>query len=166
MQGHQGRARAVKFTTSGACVRTCFIAFFAVFSILICASDATRAQPTFPKDATGYVWDSAGTPLEGAQITVNLKNNQFIKYTQTDTTDSAGEYYVSFAACEQGWTIEAIATYNSNQETNSTTADGSSLQWVNVTFPFEIPQFGNLVGFAGAAFFIGVVAVLFIKRKK
>jgi len=50
------------------------------------------AQPTFPKVVTGYVWDSAGTPLEEADITVNLKNGPLIKYMQTDATDSSGEY--------------------------------------------------------------------------
>ena len=146
-------------------LRDVSIVFLVTMTVLILSLNGTMAQPTFPKAVTGYVWDSAGAPLEYADITVNLKNGKLIKDTQTDATDSSGEYSVSFSSCEDGWVIEVIATYNSNQETNSTAADSSSLQWVNVTFPFEIPVFGNLLGFLIAGGLLGTIVAVSLRRK-
>lgn len=64
-----------------------------------------------------------------------------------------------------GNTIEVIATYNSNQEINSTIADDSGSQTVNVTFTFEIPQFGDMMGLYIVMIIVGVIAVASLRKK-
>ena len=118
----------------------------------------------FVKPVTGYVWDSAGTPLEGADVTVNIRRpDTSIRATMTDQTGSDGEYEVTFASddWEVGDTVEAISNYLGNQESNSTgplTED--PFQWLNVSYTFEIPEFGDTTGLMITGALLGAVAVI------
>ena len=119
---------------------------------------------TFPKLVYGYVWDAAGTPLEDADVTVNIKRpDTTIRSTLTDTTLSGGDYMVSFSQedWEIGDTIEVISTYHGNQESNTTdpiSAEGP--QMVNISYAFEIPEFGSSAGILITGALLGAVAVV------
>jgi hypothetical protein len=123
----------------------------------------SEAQSTYPKPVRGYVWDSEGTLISGADVTVNIKQGVVIRSTLTDTTDSVGLYAVSFLAADWdvGDTIEVIASFSSQQTPpNSTAATSALVQWINVTAPFEIPEFGSMAGFIVTGGLLGAVAVV------
>ena len=125
-----------------------------------------------PQDITvrGYVWDSQHRDVEGADVVVNIKDGATIISTDSDTSDVNGFYSVMFLAADWsvGNTIEVIFTFESKQDTNWTTAVDAAIQYVNMTYDFEIPEFGSLLGLALAAVVLGVVgtaAVVLWKRK-
>lgn len=118
----------------------------------------------FPKLVTGYVWDSAGTPLEGADVTINIKKpDESIRATETNQTDSNGQYVVTFSP--EDWevddTVETISTYLGHQESNSTgPLTDDPIQWINVSYTFEIPEFGNTTGLMITGALLGAIAVI------
>lgn len=141
-----------------------------VFTLTVVAmmiAPAIVSGASGPKQVRGYVWDSAGRDVEGADVTVNIRDPD-IRATLSDTTDATGYYSVTFGPSDWdiGDTIEVIATYLSNQETNSTSANSNPFQWVNVTYTFEIPEFGSIVGFLVAGSLLGIVATVFLVRKR
>lgn len=126
-----------------------------------------------PKQVRGYVRDVDGRLIEGIPVTVNVRwasDDDTIRSTLTDTSDSDGYFSVSFGPSDwdEGDRIQVIATHGTNQPSNSTFADGLPYQWCNVTFPYAIPEFGSYIGFAIAGGLIAAVAVVFLvsKRKK
>lgn len=99
-----------------------------------------------PKQVRGIVWDAVYNELEGADVIVTIRDPS-IRATLSDITDANGYYSVTFGPSDWdiGNTIEVNATYDSNQETNSTSAIDSPSQWVNVTIAgFVIPEFGDI----------------------
>lgn len=125
-----------------------------------------------PQDMSvrGYVWDSEYRDVEGASVVINIKDGETVRSTDSDTSDANGFYSVMFAAAEWevGDTIEVIFTFESRQDTNWTTAIDATIQYVNMTFSFEIPEFGSLLGLALAAIALGVVgtAAVVVWKKK
>lgn len=125
-----------------------------------------------PQDISvrGYVWDSQYRDVEGADVVINIKDGETVRSTDSDISDVNGYYSVMFAAAdwEVGDTIEVIFTFESKQDTNWTTATDDVAQYVNMTFGFEIPEFGSLLGLALAAVALGVVgtAAMVIWKKK
>lgn len=119
-----------------------------------------------PKAVRGYVWDNAGRPLNGAHVLVEILVDSTTTVRTSDTYDTGadGFYSVLFGNFdwELGDTIRVTATYNSNQRTNSTTATSAPIQFVNVTFPFEISQFGDWVGLAISGGAVAAVALVIV----
>jgi LPXTG-motif cell wall-anchored protein len=139
-----------------------------MLAMLISASSASAE--TFPKIVDGHVYDSVGTPLENAYVTVKIlrASDNTTRATLNDWTDEAGFYTVTFDGVywDVGDTIQVIAEYNSDQRSNSTLADGAPVQTIDVKFPYEIPEFGaywtTLLGLAGA----GAIGAVFLVRKR
>jgi hypothetical protein len=124
-----------------------------------------------PKVIRGYTWDNAARPLEGTDVVIEVWTPlSVLRHTESTTTDETGFYSFTMSSFDGDWsdgdTFKIIATYSGNQRTESLLDDGSALQWINVTFPFEIPQFGSLLGFSVAAGGIGLVAMVFVARRK
>ncbi len=139
------------------------VSFAIVAAVLLVAGNS--AAEIYPKGVRGYVWDSEGRAVEAADVTVNIKDGATVVATLTDVTDAVGYYSVTAdpADWEVGYTIEVIAEFNSNQESNSTVAlsfEDAPYQWVNVTFTFEIPEFGGMTGLLVAGGAIGAVAAV------
>jgi len=139
-----------------------------IIALIVVSSNASAASG--PKVVRGYVWDSVGRTVEDADVTVNIRYaaGDAVRSTLSDTTDSSGFYSVTFGPSDWdiGDRIEVIATYNAAQESNSTTAIDSPLQYVNVTYSFEIPEFGSMVGFLASAGIIGIVGWVAIRKKE
>ena len=149
------------------CVATLFVTAMALTIIaLLPASDVAAA--THPTSVLGTVRDSAGTPVPDASVTVNMKDGETIVSTKSETTDQDGEYSVLFLETEWevGHTIEVIATYHSKQESESQPAVDEMVQIVDVQFNFEIPDFGNEIGFLVAGGLLGLAAAAIILRKR
>lgn len=118
------------------------------------------------KVVMGVVRDVAANPLVGADVTVSMMDGNTVIATKSAQTDSSGSYSVSFewSEWEPGYTIEATAEYNSLQEVTDSAADASSPQQVDIAYPFEIAQFGSLIGFLAAAALVGIVGAVLVRR--
>ena len=90
------------------------------------------------------------------------------KSSHSDTTNTLGRYTTTFGGTEwsDGWTINVSATYNSQTETNNAICDDAPIQTVDVTFTFEIPEFGTMLGIVVAGLALGIVAVAVLSRKQ
>lgn len=118
-----------------------------------------------PKVVRGYIRDNEGTVLQNADVTINiLYPDTSLRSTLSDTSDSSGFYSVTFGNSDWdiGNTIQVIATYSSNQERNSTLANANPVQYVNVTYPYVIDEFGSALGLIMAGGAIAAVAAVFL----
>jgi hypothetical protein len=156
-------------------VSALFVVSLFVLGALALVADNSEAA-LFPKNVRGYVKDNVGNPVQNAPVTINIRwayDNDIIRATYTATTGTDGLYSKSVlgADWDVGDLIEVIATnpHNSDQEDNSALADNTAMQYIDVTFPYEIPEFG--IGFLGlvlagaAAAAVGVALLVFWKRK-
>ena len=139
------------------------------FVAMLVSASFVSAGPG-PKTVRGYVKDNMGNPVEGASVLVEIvAPDSHVRTSGTDTSISTGLYSVMFGGSdyEVGDTIRVTSTYHSDSRVGSTIATLAPIQYVNITYPYEIPQFGSWVGFAVAGGILAVVAVVFIgKRKK
>lgn len=142
-----------------------------VIAVFMLANVANAAL--WPKNVRGWIRDNEGNPVNGASVTINIRweSDDTIRSTYTATSGSDGFYSKSVLASDwdEGDTIQVIATYKSSQQSNETVADANPVQFVNVTYPFAIPEFGpSFVGLIAAGAAIGGVAVallVYFKRK-
>jgi hypothetical protein len=118
-----------------------------------------------PKVVRGYVYDSDGRPVQGANVTITA-------YYDSTGSDGFYTYTFSFTSWEIGDTIQTTGKYSAYETTNSTVAVESStmpIQFVNVTLSFQIPEFSGML-FSSASFTIltlaAIVCVLARKRTK
>jgi hypothetical protein len=119
----------------------------------------------------GYIWDYAHNPVPGADVTVTTLNGETPIHSHTATSDQNGFYNTIFLASE--WdvdcTIEVVAVFDgAPQGDNSATANLDHIQYVDVTFLFEIPQFSNMTGLlltSGVLGAVGAVAVVWRKKR-
>lgn len=124
------------------------------------------------KIINGYVKDSAGRILAGANVFLEVWTpSHTLRFSDSYTADENAYYSFTLSSFDNefldGDTFEVTATYNSNQQNVSQVDDLGPLQWINITYPYEIPQFGSLLGFGIAAGAVGLVAMVFlVKRKK
>jgi hypothetical protein len=87
------------------------------------------------------------------------------------STNSTGGYRHTFAASD--WEINdkinVTTDFSGNVANNWTTATNSAGDWVNVTYTYEIPEFGSSTGLlvaAGAIGLVACVALLWTRRKQ
>lgn len=147
------------------------LAVFAVVAVAMVLSSGF-ASAAGVKVIRGYTKDNAGHPLQGTNVVIEVRTPaDALRFTDSTTTDVNGFYSFTLSSIDGNWndgdTFKIIATYSGNQRIVSEVDNGTPLQWLNVTYPFEIPQFGSLLGFGIAAGAVGLVAMVFIvKRKK
>lgn len=171
LQGRKSMAYSALYRhrKAGFAVSFCIVMVGLVLLSVTITSDNVAAG-TGPKGVVGIVRDSVGRLLEGAVVTVNMFNGAgpAIRDTQTDTTDIDGQYSVSFDLNDWfvGDTIQVIAICEGAEEENSTTADDSPFQQVDVTYAFEIPEFGSLAGILISAGILGIIASVALRKRK
>jgi hypothetical protein len=127
----------------------------------------------WPKNVRGYIWDSIGRPVPNTPVTINIlrQSDSSVRATSSVTAGEDGFYSHSFLGSDwdPGDTIQVIATHNTDQRTNSTVATVDAIQFVNVTFPYEIPEFGpswiGLLAAGGSVAVVGIALLVFWKRK-
>jgi len=148
-----------------------FAVAFLVASI-VAPTGASAAPGTFPKIVRGWIWDSAHNPVNNAQVTVQSVNGTTVLDTNTTTTNAAGWYSVGFNPGKWdtwlGNRFNITATCPSGQERNFTAVTNAVFQYLNVTYTFEIPEFGNTVGLLATAGILGgvaAVAVVCVRRR-
>ncbi len=141
--------------------------------VMMFSANLASAGPG-PKSVRGYIWDNMGNRVEGAHVLVEIINpgNGQVKISDTFDSDSNGFYSVMFGPFdwEVGDTIKVTATYNSVPRSNTTSADANAIQFVDVTFPFEIPQMGGgwlgLLVSGGAVAAVALVIMGMPKKKR
>ena len=126
-------------------------------------ADNASAGPG-PLVVYGYVYDSGGTPVEGAGVVVEVLESGA---TLSDTTDSLGRYDVSFTLSDWdvGDTVETTATFGSLVDSEIAVASFATLQ-IDVTFAYAIPEFGSFFGVVVATVLMGSVAVISMRRQR
>jgi len=107
------------------------------------------------KIVTGHVYDSVGTPVAGADVTVNMKNGMIVRKTLTNITSATGSYRVTFSDLDwaEGDTIEVIADIDDPTNSSTATANPNPSQIIDVNLSIEIPElqtYSAVVLFAGA----------------
>lgn len=124
------------------------IIVLAAASLVAFNSSSAYVAGTGPKIVRGYVWDSVGNPVEGANVTVDIMNGPSVRSTLNDTSNATGLYSVTFDPSDwyEDDGIEISAELGIYVGTNSTTANAAAAQWVNATMGFVIPEFDSLFG--------------------
>ena len=147
----------------------------AVLLMAVLASSSQTSAGDGLKIVRGWIWDDAGNNVTGASVVVNIiAPDTSTRATDSELSDADGWYSITFGPSdwEIGDTIQVICTYESSQEDEEIAAissAGSPYQYVNITFPFEIPQFGSLLGTmitVGAVGAVGAIFVVYSKRRK
>ena len=152
---------------SGARIATYLIACAVLVACLaMIMPRGVSAKPGFVI-VDGTVTDSAGRPMVGVHVVVVMKNGTTLLDTQTSTTDSDGLYTVNLGLdmWAPGFNVISTATFNSVQITDNATVGEDPFLTIDLQYPFEIPQFGSILGFVAAAGLIGAVAVVFLAKK-
>ena len=112
----------------------------------------------------GYITDSTGTLVEGADVAVTI--------VQTSTTlhcvtGSDGFYQVEFSESE--WNdnddITVIATFGGQATETGVCDQDTTFSQIDVQFTFEIPEFGSAMGSVVVIAALAVVAVVFVWKR-
>jgi hypothetical protein len=158
----------LKITARGNKRLMALLAFELVALVAIVAIVGHVARPAVsgPVNLTvyGFVKDNAGNPVDGAGVVVTDVQTTA---SQATTTDSSGFYIVEFdlAQWNVGDTIRVVATFNSVQEENTTTASDLGTEQVDINYTTEIPEFGSVAGSLVAVIAVAGVATLFVWKK-
>ena len=164
MSGLRTVGRSVK-DPRGFVVVSLMVVLLVVSSGLMLGSRRGEAG-LWPVEVRGYVEDLAHNKIQGANVTVEMVNTASV-VTATrwfDSTPSSGLYTVSFegAYWDPGYTIRVTARYGSDTGQSSATATIDAIQWVNVTIPIVIPEFGGLLGLSMPFVTFGMIAMFVV----
>jgi hypothetical protein len=127
-------------------------------------------QPLVPLTIAGHVYDLAGQPLEGATVVITVVETGA---TTSGTTNALGAYTampdIPMDKYDLGYTLRAVATYNSAQETVNVIVDQDmhdfGLAVIDIHYTYEIPEFGSGIGLAFAFVAIAAIAVVLLGRR-
>jgi hypothetical protein len=132
------------------------------------SDNASAEGPTYVR---GHVYGHDGNPVSGAQVVV-----KFLGETKTwsGSTDSNGLYDTRSAPSTTwgpgewkiGDTIEVTVTYNSEVEVATKLAVDFAFQTVDVHYELTIPQLGGFVGSLVVAATVGIVAIVFVQKRR
>jgi len=159
---------AVLFNSgSGARIATYLIACAVLVACLAMIMPRGVSANIGPYVVSGTVTDSAGRPISGADVVAVMKNGTTTVDSQSFKTGGDGVYSITLATdmWKPGFTVTSTATFNSAQVSSTITVTDDPFPTINLQFPFEIPQFGSVLGFVAAATLVGIVAVVFLAKK-
>lgn len=121
---------------------------------------------------TGKVW-YMGEVVVGASVTVSMYDGGELRSSDSDVTDSLGEYWVTFSNAPMsslpwavGDTIIVVAEHDSLEGSNSDIAEDSIMHEIDVTLGTVIPEFGDLGAIAPVAGVLGMFMAFFFARKR
>ena len=136
--------------------------------LLMIAAPAVRGDFVGTFIVDGTVRDNAGRPMQDVPVVVVSKHGETVVSTVYGVTDESGFYTVTLPTqtVDYDHTIIATATYDGNQESEQAVPVDEFGLTIDLQFPFEIPQFGTILGFLAAAAVVGAVAVYLLPRKR
>jgi len=147
-----------------------FLVLAIPFAVMVGSQDSA-ANSIWPLIVRGYIEDSEGNKIEGANVTIEMVNETSGLVTKTyyvDSTPASGAYLVTFNGGEwdPGDTIRVTATFGFMQDENTTIALNVAVQWVNVTLYPAIPEFGSIFGVSTSIITIGLIAMVVATYRK
>lgn len=125
------------------------------------------------KTIQGHIQDTIGTPLSGADVTIEIwggfwPDQDFLRTTSSTVSDAYGNYEVTINS--NYWdphnTIKVIVTYGPDEGTRSVEANDQEYQTVDVTISVAIPEFSNLPGLLVAICGCAVSVLLLGARRR
>ena len=126
------------------------------------------------KTISGYVYDLASQPINGASVVVEIWGGSWpdmtiVRFSDTKSTDLWGYYEVIVDA--NFWdphnTIIVTVTYESSEKTRIVEADADQYQSVDVSMPITIPELGAPANLTLAVSgLIGAVVIISMTRRK
>ena len=127
-----------------------------------------NASAGITKNVRGHIYDQLGNPIGGANVTVKaIRGGITMDTLWYDSSEIDGLYTVTFGftdSLELGDTIEVTASYSGHQSINSTIADSSPQQVVDVSISgVFVPEFGGLPIFVVCGAF---VAIFILARRR
>lgn len=139
----------------------------AIVAMLLVSQGVSAA--TGPKQVRGYVTDVEGNFVQGIPLTINIRwaSDDTVRATISAVSDEDGYFSETFeySQWDVGDSIQVIATHDGNQVDESVTATDFPYQWCNVSFNYEIPEFGSVTGLLIAGGLIAAVAVVLLVSK-
>jgi len=117
----------------------------------------------------GTVTDSAGTPISGASVLIEIVERS---YSTSATTGSDGKYQgeVPPDKWDEGNTVRVSVTYGGDTEVRNqpitSEIAGIGIVYIDVKFTFEIPEFGSLFGLIIAGTAVAVLAAMLVTRRR
>jgi hypothetical protein len=148
------------------------VPLFAVLGAVLCiALPQSAVSADFVKGVRGYIYDSLSNPIEGANVTVVVKDtggSTTATYYFDGGSLSNGYYQVTVAQNEWdvGYTIEVTARFDSSEKTETVVADDMPFQDVDVTLPIAIPEFGGILGSSVGFIVVVIIAMFIVFRRK
>lgn len=129
------------------------------------------AASIWPLIVRGYIEDSDGVKIEGANVTIEMVNETSGLVTKTyyvDSTPASGSYLVTFNGGEwdPGDTLRVTARFGFMQNENTTIARDVAVQYVNVTLYPAIPEFGSILGISTSMISIGLIAMMVVAYRR
>ena len=138
---------------------------FVAFALVLPPSQVSASEIA-PLSVLGYVTDSGGIPVEGADILV--ENLDQTVSDQSTTTDEDGFYTVDFPMADwtEGDLIRTTATFGTPESAQDNAPSGMiAMMQIDVQFSFAIPEFGSAIGVLVASVVIGAIAVYKVRKK-
>jgi type 1 fimbria pilin len=139
---------------------------FALTSLFLFSSPAAAADLSLT--VHGYVTDSNGDPVVGADVLVEVLSGTYP--TRATTTDGAGHYQIvtdfTLSEWNVGDTVRTTVTYGGEPESNTAVADDDGVVQIDVQLTLAIPEFGSLTGVLVTMGIIGIIATVSMRRKK
>jgi len=120
-----------------------------------------------PKSVWGYVYDQFDSPVIGAHVNVSIWSGTTYRTAYEKDSIDEGFYEVSLSGTDWdiGNIIKVNATWGSYEGTNSTAADETSDQQIDVKMIDTIPEFGGRLSIA-LIVVANALLVLVISRRK
>jgi len=145
------------------------IASVALCLLVLTAPSVRAANPDLT--VYGYVYDTEGSPVNGATVLIVIVESGHSRY---GTTDSDGLYTsaTDFNATDYALdnTIRVTASYDSSVAQNETVVTAGivsvGVAQVDVHFTYEIPEFGSLLGTVVAMVGIALVSAVALSRRR
>lgn len=142
------------------------VVFASIVALALVPGPASAAP--FPKPISGHVYvGDSGHPAVGASVLIEVwDGGASPSYTsETVLADEDGFYTITIAGenWDEGDTLKAVASYESDQASTSVAADDGP-QTIDVIFPYAIPQLAGVAGALVALAAVGVLALFFLRR--
>jgi len=116
-----------------------------------------------PKIVDGYIRDTGGSPVSGANVTVKVFDGATLRATQyyVPLTGSDGFYTVTFRETQYdvGNTILVTATKGLQTGTNSAAIVDEEPQSIDVTLDVIIPEFSGYLPVVGGTLLVAALAL-------
>ena len=151
----------------GSCIVVALITVLFIGGLAFLAPGRASAA-SFDLLVYGYVTDSVGAPVQGASVVIEdlTTHNTY----SASATDEFGQYTFDIPAAEwtPGDSLHVTATFGTASGSNDGVAppELTGQVEIDVSLSVAIPEFGSALGVLLVACFVGVVAIVYVGKRK